>query len=827
GSETINGTVNAGKTGTVTLTAAGAASDVAVNGTVGSAGGAINVKADQDVLINDKVDGTNGAITAQAGRDITISSDVQTTGKVSLTAGGAIAETDKGRILDGALLTTDSVTGQKLDQANTVKSFAAENKTNGDIEFTNAADTLTIKNISQANGKVAVTNTGALITGTGGTVKTTDGNISLTAAGGSETINGTVSAGKTGMVTLTATGAESDVAVNGTVTSAGGAIDLAAAQDVLVNAKVNGTDGDITAQAGRDITINNDVQTTGNVSLSADGAIAETDSGKILEAALLTTDSVTGQSLASGNTVESFNAVNTREGDILFVNTVDDLNVTGIKQTGRGNVILRNMGDISVDTIAARQDVSLTAAGSIKNGLPEDSDNIEAVNLTLTAQTGSVGASNRYLYIDSSKGSDGVVTANAATGIYLNETKGSLNLNKVMTTSGSIALAADQSIVNRSADGSAVIGGKTAVVSLTAQNGGIGEENARMTSAAAKLNVLANGNIYLEQTSGDLIADFLVSQAGSMDLLVPYGTIRSERIFAADLLNLNVRDNMNLEDIEAGRLNVQLAPGSVLNLGQTKIAKSVNARADKMYVSNLIHTGSEPLHLTMTGSSGNMADTITVNATSSAGIIFDKLSAITSSVTAQVDNLSIVEANVGDIMTVKNSYHSVIIDKTPSGLVAANVQLYPETLPVYLYLSQENKVFTDARIVQYQEGYIVNNFSTENSMVRLTEKMMQVQTPASMLENSSLAQNPGNQQNNGQGSGILGVQGNVTIGGNPEGPMSGAVVPLSDNRLASSPSGAFNPVNTKLSGVIKIEEAGNQLGSSEPSVTVENETSNN
>ncbi|MEN6412388.1 MAG: hypothetical protein ABFC84_06420, partial [Veillonellales bacterium] len=479
GSETINGTVNAGKTGTVTLTATGAASDVAVNGTVGSAGGAIDLVAAQDVLVNAKVNGMDGDITAQAGRDITINSDVETTGSVSLSAGRTIAETDSGKILDAALLTTDSVTGQKLNQANTVKTFEATNQTKGDIEFTNASDTLTIKTINQANGKVDVTNAKALITEADGTVKTTDGNISLTAADGSETINGTVNAGKTGTVTLTAAGAASDVAVNGTVTSAGGAIKLAAAQDVLVNGKVSGTDGDITAQAGRDITINSDVQTIGNVSLTAGGAIDETDKGRILDAALLTTDSVNGQKLNQANTVKTFQAANKTTGDIELTNTAETLTIKTINQAN-GSVDVTNTGaiiSVAGGTVkTADGAISLTATGGSEtvNGTVSaggtgtvtltatGAASDVAVNGTVTSDGGAIKlvADQDVLVNAKVSGADGDITAQAGRDVTIN--------NDVETT-GSVSLSAGRAI-DETDKGRILDGALLTTESVTGQN---------------------------------------------------------------------------------------------------------------------------------------------------------------------------------------------------------------------------------------------------------------------------------------------------------------------------------------------------------------------
>ena len=99
------------------------------------------------------------------------------------------------------------------------------------------------------------------------------------------------------------------------------------------------------------ISITGALSSANNVNLTATGAITEDitggNNGAII-ANTLTTTSVGGQTLEGANTVTNFNATNSTSGDINLVNTAASLGVTGISQTGTGNVFLNNTGAISI-----------------------------------------------------------------------------------------------------------------------------------------------------------------------------------------------------------------------------------------------------------------------------------------------------------------------------------------------------------------------------------------------------------------------------------------------------------------------------------------------
>ena len=115
----------------------------------------------------------------------------------------------------------------------------------------------------------------------------------------------------------------------------------------LFNANVGSTSGVIIATAGRNITLNGgNISTSGNVSLTGTaGAISE-ESTNYINGALLTTVSATGTTLGNANTVTSFNGTNAT-GGISLTNTAAPLTITGISETGTGDINVTNSGALT------------------------------------------------------------------------------------------------------------------------------------------------------------------------------------------------------------------------------------------------------------------------------------------------------------------------------------------------------------------------------------------------------------------------------------------------------------------------------------------------
>jgi autotransporter-associated beta strand protein len=208
---------------------------------------------------------------------------------------------------------------------------------------------------------------------TNGTFETTDftdptGSLTANAGGGSDTLTTAANfAGdfKAGL-TLNGTAATDQVTLNALTLTSGTGMLSVTANTINVNGVV-----DNTAVAGSSVT------------LSAGSAISEGAGGAINTTGTLTTSSVTGMALGGANAVGSFNAANTTSGNIALTNTAPTLTVTGISQTGGGNVNVTSTGNLTIaggavsaggtgvvtlSTVASAGDIDVNAAVSSGSG---------------------------------------------------------------------------------------------------------------------------------------------------------------------------------------------------------------------------------------------------------------------------------------------------------------------------------------------------------------------------------------------------------------------------------------------------------------------------
>ncbi len=264
-------------------------------------------------------------------------------------------------------MTTNSVTGQTLNGANTVGTFNGTNTTSGNIALTNTAGPLTITGISETGGgSITVGNTGAmLVTGTvsagsGGAVNlTSSGTISETGAGLVNT-TGTLTTSSVGGQTLN--GANTVGGLNGTNT--GGAINVNNTASTLTLAGISqaGT-GAVTLVNTGSLTI------TGAVNTGGSGDTTLTSTGAGTNAILL------------GGPVGNLtsNTVITSVGSMSGTGLVSGINVTLDSATGVGTSPTSRV-NTAAGTLAARttssggvfvneaDTVTLSAIGAVANG---------------------------------------------------------------------------------------------------------------------------------------------------------------------------------------------------------------------------------------------------------------------------------------------------------------------------------------------------------------------------------------------------------------------------------------------------------------------------
>ncbi len=338
-------------------------------------------------------------------------------GPVHLTASTLLSEGGAGAISTTGLLTTSSAGGTTLNGANTVGSFNATNTTSGNVALINTAATLTITGVSQSGGgNVTVNDTGALsITGAFGAAS---GPVNLTAT----TLIGESGAGAIGTTGLLTTSSATGTTLNGANTVDNfNATNTTSGNVALTNTAATLTITGVSQSGGGNVTVDDTGAlsltgalgaVSGNVSLTASGLLSESGAGAVSTTGLLTTSSAGGTTLNGGNTVGSFNATNTTAGDIALTNTAATLTITGISQSGGGNVTINDTGALSITGAfgAASGPVNLTAS-------------------TLISESGAGEISTT-----------GLLTTSSATGTTLNGANTVGSFNATNTTSGNVSL---------------------------------------------------------------------------------------------------------------------------------------------------------------------------------------------------------------------------------------------------------------------------------------------------------------------------------------------------------------------------------------------------
>ena len=105
-----------------------------------------------------------------------------------------------------------------------------------------------------------------------------------------------------------------------------------------------------------------------NLNIVSSGSVMQTIP---IQAALLNTSSVGGTVLDLANTVSSFNATNTGNGDISLTNTGATLTITGISSPAGGNATIKNSGDI---VLASASSIASSSGNPLNVTLNSDSD---------------------------------------------------------------------------------------------------------------------------------------------------------------------------------------------------------------------------------------------------------------------------------------------------------------------------------------------------------------------------------------------------------------------------------------------------------------------
>ncbi len=470
--------ITAGGTGTVTLTANGAASNLFLNGAVSSGTGNITLTAGSNIVANGVTTSSPGNITFSAGAAIgLVSGTVSVTGSgtVTLTAGldpnqnGLIAEFNG--TISAPVLTTSSRNGTLLyaPALNNVNSFVATNVGGGDIHLDNVAAPLALNAINQSGGgDVIIDNTGG---------------INVAAA---------MFVNNAGNVILNSTAA---VNVNASVRSIGGNITLCGTA-IALNAPVDAGSGIIRINSGSTVTQNAaGILTSGGLGVIANGAVT-----------LDQPNLVTG----------TLSMVNTAAGaPIVFVSNA--------------------VGAITVGTITAAACYPVTTIGVTSNAGDILIRNGQG-DLTLVSPISTGGLVNTVRLF-----SGGTVTSPTTTGTITAGTLGVIATSDINLTAGGVALAQSNLVGNFSATSTAGAisfnDGNTGVLTIgaTVAQGTLFAGTTGVSTAGPSFTLLTAGSLQvvnnLSVPAGNILLIVAPAQSGNVTITGATVTASTTNLF--------------------------------------------------------------------------------------------------------------------------------------------------------------------------------------------------------------------------------------------------------------------------------------------------------
>jgi Ca2+-binding RTX toxin-like protein len=230
--------------------------------------------------------------------------------------------------------------------------------------------------------------------------------------------------------------------------------------------------------------------------------------------------------------------------DDTFIHSRGSLNVREVTASS-GDAVLDVDGNANIDMITATAGtVAVRANLAIVDWREDGNSNIDAKNVVLNAEDGTIGTSNPNPFeIDSSNATAGTVTAEASGEIYLVETFGNMRVNTIVSESNDVTLIADGSILDANNDFALDIPGLTLAffniagltptdlnisgvnINLMAQTGSIGTDTDAVEIDSSNpdkgwLNATAHNDIYLTEVAGELNVGLVSSAHGDVGLNV-------------------------------------------------------------------------------------------------------------------------------------------------------------------------------------------------------------------------------------------------------------------------------------------------------------------
>jgi hypothetical protein len=427
--------------------------------------------------------------------------------------------------------------------------------------------------------------------------------------------------------------------------------------------------------------------------------------------------------------VKSFNSGVWTEGQLLNAknqNTIPDFGKTEV-MVEAPNVVGRNITLRTNKGVGSVADPVIITAEDIKNGL-----NSDQMSYIIRAEKGDLEASNGGFIIQLKNDVDveatGNLTVAAKEHVYLGSEK-DLKIDRIVSENGDIRLKTAANILNgRTDDGVNLIG--TNLI-LETSGGSAGSADRRLVTDLRRSGVLTArvlNDLYLEERSGDLVSDSITSQEGLVDLLITDGNAQIGDVSAPKGVTIETKNgSVDFDTIRGSTLNFNIGKkGGHLSINKVLISNGMTVYADHINLPNVIQTVSDrPLHFNMSGWHGGMAESVSISAHSDNRVVFDRLNADFAWIEAR-SILQLLNANIGTRAEFTNNLYNVIVDNVSKDLFGSSVQLYTKGSPFYFIFNADRQFYTNAWVVDYSDYFLVNDFSTENSVVRMGPKLLSV-----------------------------------------------------------------------------------------------------
>ena len=470
----------------------------------------------------------------QTGRDLDVSAgNVRTNnGAITLDVASPNNLTVTGNLTAGTATVTLNATGGNVTATGLISGGTLNVTANSTSSLNTAVGTLNA-NITGAGSTLTVTEADNLAIGTGN-VRTNNGVISITtAANGSLTRSGNISAG-TANVTLNLAGGTSGLGVvsgNTLNLTAGGASSVNTAISSLV---ANITSGALTVVDADGLTINAGGVRTSNAAIS------------------LTAGATSAGSLSGTGTI------NAGTGSATLTNS-------------RGGVLLSSVANqvtASSVTIAANSTSAVNTSTTLLAANISGSGQTLTVNQVGLLSLGNITLANGTLTVNANGGMNGAAFVSAGTAgfVVLNASAGGVlltSLSKQITASGLTVNAQNSTALNTSVDTlTAKITGPNQTLTVNEANG----------LAVGSGNIVANGAITLNLAAGSLNGTGAIN-AGSYDMVINAvaGGISPLGIVTATNLSVRAASNSTLTT------NIVALTANVTGAGQSLTVNEANS----------------------------------------------------------------------------------------------------------------------------------------------------------------------------------------------------------------------------------------------------------